>query len=105
MDYQAEKGDVATDADKIELNHLSDVRMVKDKIIETEVEIRKQKADCEKEKDNIGKDQSTQLTKQGEYQVQKKQIEQERVNFKKDSETVERDLKIKLNQVTDNMKE
>lgn len=32
----------------------------------------------------------------GEWQVKKKQIDQERANFKTESEKVERDLKVKL---------
>jgi len=34
MDYQREKGEVAADLDRIEINHLQDVRRVKDTTIE-----------------------------------------------------------------------
>ena len=85
MDYQAEKGEVAADVDKIELNHLNDIRLMRDKNIETEVETRKIRADCEREVDNIDKNDQTHLTKMGDWQVQKKQIEQARNNFKKES--------------------
>lgn len=41
----------------------------------------------------------------GDWHVQKKQIEQARTNFKIESEKTERDLRIKLSQVNDQMKE
>ena len=72
MDYQAEKGEVAADVDKIELNHLNDVRLIKDRIIETEVETRKAKADGDREVDHIEKDGQKHLNKMGDWQVQKK---------------------------------
>ena len=49
MDYQREKGEVAVDLDRIEMNHLQDVRRVKDTTIEQQVESRKVRAEQDKQ--------------------------------------------------------
>ena len=48
MDYQREKSEIATDLDQIEMQHLQEVRQVRDKAIEQEVETRKVRAECER---------------------------------------------------------
>ena len=68
------------------MNHLQDVRIVKDAVIETEVETRKMRSDCEREMSNLEKEESGHKNKMGEQQIQKKQIEQARNNFKVESE-------------------
>jgi len=66
MDYQREKQEVATDLDKIELNHLSDLKKVKDQVIDTEVETRKFKSDCERDQAVIEREEHEHSTKMGE---------------------------------------
>ena len=48
MDYQREKTEITADLDKIEMDHLKDVRLIRDKVIECEVETRKGRQDVEK---------------------------------------------------------
>jgi uncharacterized protein (DUF3084 family) len=41
LDYQREKSDITANLDNIEIEHLKDVRVIRDKVIECEVETRK----------------------------------------------------------------
>lgn len=55
LDYQKEKGEIGAELDRIEINHMQDIKHVKDNIIDTEVETRKAKADFEKQQGVIDK--------------------------------------------------
>lgn len=85
MDYQREKGEITADVDKLETEHLQEVRRIKDKIIETEVDIKRARADCEREMSTIEREQQSQVTRLGEWQIEKKKIQQEHSNFIKES--------------------
>jgi len=57
LDYQREKQEITADIDRLEMEHLQDVRNIRDKIIEAEVESRRIKADVEKTEAAIKKDE------------------------------------------------
>jgi len=67
MDYQREKTEVSADVDKIELNHLQDVKLIKDRIIDTEVEVRKVKSHVEKQNAEIAKEETAHTAKMSEW--------------------------------------
>lgn len=69
------------------------------------METKKQRSEVDREKINLSKEEHAHKSKMGEIQIEKKQLEQARTNFKLESETQERDLKLKLQQVTDSMRE
>ena len=67
MDYQREKSEIATDLDQIEMQHLQEVRQVRDKAIEQEVETRKVRAECERLSSQIERDEHTHQSKQDQW--------------------------------------
>lgn len=48
MDYQREKQEIANDLDKIEIEHLQELRVVRDRTVETEVEVRQVNVEIER---------------------------------------------------------
>ena len=75
IEYQREKTEISADIDKLEMEQLQDVRIVRDKIIEQEVESRKVKADCEKIFNKIKKEEDNQKSSIDKMAIQKKQLQ------------------------------
>ena len=48
LDYQREKQEINADLDKIEIEHIKEVRAIRDRIIESEVETRKASSEQER---------------------------------------------------------
>ena len=48
MDYQKEKQEIANDIDKIEIEHLQELRLVRDRTVEAEVEVRQVHTEIER---------------------------------------------------------
>jgi len=105
MDYQREKTEITADLDKIEMDHLKDVRLIRDKVIECEVETRKVRQDVEKVNQQIEKEEVSHKDKLDDFTIEKKQIQQGFENFKVDSNAQERELRSKLLAAQDTMKE
>lgn len=59
MDYQREKQEISADLDKVELEHMKEIRGLRDKTVETEVEVRQIQAEVEKLKAAIAKEASS----------------------------------------------
>lgn len=72
LDYQREKNEIAADLDKIELTNISDIKLVKDKITQTQNQIRAIQQEQEKENKSIEKEEQQHRAKMGEWQVVKK---------------------------------
>ena len=87
MDYQREKGEISADLDKIEIEHLKEVRQVRDKVIEQEVETRKVRAECERGAAQIEREEFAHRGKMDQWQVEKKQIRQAHENFNVESKS------------------
>lgn len=105
MDYQREKGEISADLDKIEMEHLKEVRQVRDKVIEQEVETRKVRAECERGAAQIEREEFTHRGKMDQWQVEKKQIRQAHENFNVESKSQQKELTLKLEAVHDTMRE
>ena len=69
MDYQREKQEISADLDKIELGHMSDLRGLRDKAVETEVEVRQMQSEVEKLKAAISKEASGHQAKMDEFAI------------------------------------
>ena len=85
IDYQREKSEITADLDKIEMEHLQDVRLIRDKIIECEVETRKVRSDNERVLVQIDKEDQAHKSKMDELSIEKKQIKEDHENFKDES--------------------
>ena len=57
------------------MEHLQDIRMIKDQIIEAEVETKKQRSEVEREKINLAKEENAHKSKIGDLDIEKKQLE------------------------------
>lgn len=87
------------------MEHLQDVRLVRDKVVEAEVEARKVRAECERVVAQVDKEEQAHKGKLDEWQIEKKRLQQAQENFKAESATQERELKLKLQAVQDSAKE
>lgn len=87
------------------MDHLKDVRLIRDKVIECEVETRKIRQEVEKVHSQIEKEEVSHNDKLNDFTIEKKQIVQGTVNFKADSSAQERELRSKLQVAADTMKE
>lgn len=85
MDYQREKSEITADLDKIEMEHLQDVRLIRDKTIECEVETRKVRSDNERVVSQIEREDQAHKSKMDELNIEKKQIKEDHGNFKVES--------------------
>ena len=57
---------------KIEIEHLKEVRQIRDKVIEQEVETRKVRAECERGAAQIEREEFAHRGKMDQWQVEKK---------------------------------
>jgi len=85
LDYQREKSEITADLDKIEMEHLQDVRLIRDKTIECEVETRKVRSDNERVVSQIEREDQAHKSKMDELNIEKKQIKEDHGNFKVES--------------------
>jgi len=67
------------------MEHLQDVRLIRDKIIECEVETRKVRSDNERVVSQIEREDQAHKSKMDELNIEKKQIKEDHENFKKES--------------------
>ena len=56
LDYQREKQEIATELDKLEIENMKDKRVIEDRIIEVEVDIRQGQAEIEKVNTQLNKE-------------------------------------------------
>lgn len=84
-DYQGAKADIAGELDRFELDHLQEKRLVKDKIVEAEVEARRVQLECERVSTQIDKALEEHKGKLDEWEIEKERIRQAHENFKVES--------------------
>ena len=86
MDYQGEKEQIAADVDKLEMTHLHDIRLLKDKIVETGVETRRAKEETEKQRQKLDDAVRDHTAKMVDLNMEKKSVQQSLDAFKIESE-------------------
>jgi len=104
LDYQRAKADLAAELDRCELEHLQDKRVVKDKVVEAEVEARRVQLECERVSAQIAKAEEDHQGKLEEWEVEKERTRRAQEKFKVESNTQQRELTEKLRGVQAAMK-
>jgi len=104
QDFQQEKGQIMEEIDRQEMDNLKELKVIKDRVIEQEVESRRVAADTEKTSAQILSQQNQHDTKLGELSLDIKQLQEQRVKFTKDSTQTEKGLRVKLSSVQDQLK-
>lgn len=85
LDFQKEKNEITDEIDRKELEHLKEVKLVKEKTIEQEVEQRRLLAESEKLNAQTAAEENSHSTKLEELQLEINQLQEQRVRFSKDS--------------------
>jgi len=104
LDYQRAKADLAAELDRCELEHLQDKRVVKDKVVEAEVEARRVQLECERVSAQIAKAEEDHQGKLEEWEVEKERTRRAQEKFKVESNAQQRELTEKLRGVQAAMK-